>query len=89
MGDSVVVSVSNCPINGNAGVTKYKIFYRIVGSSNPWSEVFGMSLPVPITGLMPYTEYKVRVAAGNQHGYGQNSSALIIRTTQGGKQHFS
>ena len=89
MGDSVEVSVSNCPINGNAGVTKYKILYKTLGSSNPWSEVVGMSLPVIITGLTPYTEYEVRVAAGNHHGYGPISNPRIIRTTQGGKQRFS
>ena len=88
MGDSVEVSVSNCPINGITGVTKYKIFYRIVGSSNPWSEVVEVSLPVNITGLMPFSEYKVRVAAGNQHGYGPNSDPVTFRTTQGGKQRL-
>ena len=89
MGDSVEVSVSNCPINGNADVTKFRILYKTLGSSNPWSEVVEMSLPVNITGLMPYAEYEVRVAAGNQHGYGPNSNPRIIRTTQGGKQRFS
>ncbi|XP_065834681.1 receptor-type tyrosine-protein phosphatase S-like isoform X3 [Oscarella lobularis] len=83
VGDSLEVSVSNCPINGITDVTKYKILYRMVSSSNPWSEVVDVSLPVNITGLMPYTEYKVRVAAGNQHGYGENSDAVKIRTTQG------
>ena len=89
MGNSLEVSVSKCPINGITDVTKYKILYGMVGSSNPWSEVVDVSLPVNITGLMPYTEYKVRVAAGNQHGYGENSDAVKIRTTQGGKQRFS
>ena len=89
MGNLIEVTASQCPINGNAGVTEYRILYRTLGSSTAWLEVVEMSLPVNITGLTPYTVYEVSVAAGNQYGYGPNSNPVSVRTAQGGKQSFS
>ena len=85
MGNSINLTISSCPVNGNAEVKKYKVLYRFSGSPDVWSAVFiTASLTITVRDLIPFTTYEIKIAAGNEYGYGPNSSIIKVQTTEAG-----
>ncbi|XP_065834059.1 receptor-type tyrosine-protein phosphatase S-like isoform X2 [Oscarella lobularis] len=84
VGNSISLTISSCPVNGNADVKKYKVLYRLFGSSDFWSAVIMAALPtINVTDFAPFTTYEIRITAGNEYGYGPNSSTIKVRTAEG------
>ncbi|XP_065834069.1 uncharacterized protein [Oscarella lobularis] len=85
VGNSTSLTISSCPINGNADVKNYKVFYRVSGSPDVWSAVvLEAALPtITVTYLVPFTTYEIRITAGNEYGYGLNSSTIKVQTAEG------
>ena len=72
-----------CLINGNASVTNYRVFYRAL--SEAWSSiVVTKALPIEVSDLILLAKYEFKVSAGNEHGYGPNSSTIEVQTAEGG-----
>ena len=85
MGNSISVTISSCVVNGNADVKNYKVFYRVSGSPDVWSVVLEAALPtITVRDLIPFTTYEIKITAGNEHGYGPNSSTIKVQTTEAG-----
>ena len=80
------MTISSCLVNGTAGVKKYKVLYRLFGSLGVWSAVvLEAALPtITVTYLAPFTRYEIRITAGNEYGYGPNSSTIKVQTAEGG-----
>ena len=85
VGGSISLTISSFLVNGNAGVKKYKVLYRLFGSLGVWSAVVELTSPtITITDLIPFTTYEIKIAAGNEYGYGPNSSTIKVQTTEAG-----
>ena len=86
--NSLSLMVSRCL--GSAPITKYRIFYRLFGnSSEAWSyKVVLPIFPINLPSLTPFTEYEVIVSAGNEYGYGPNSSSIVVKTSEAGIRSF-
>ena len=84
--DSFSFTIARCPLNHAPPVTKYQVFYRISSSGADWSvyNYNSASQPILVEGLTPFTNYDVRVAAGNEYGYGRQNNPVIISTVEGG-----
>ena len=79
------MTISSCPVNGNADVKNYKVLYRFSGSSDVWSSVVIAASPtINVTDLAPFTTYEIKIIAGNEYGYGPNSSTIDVQTTEAG-----
>ncbi|XP_065845611.1 cell adhesion molecule DSCAM-like [Oscarella lobularis] len=83
--DSFSFTIARCPLNHAPPVTKYQVFYRISSSGADWSvyNYNSASQPILVEGLTPFTNYDVRVAAGNEYGYGRQNNPVIISTVEG------
>ena len=83
--DSFSFTIARCPLS-HAPVTKYQVFFRIFSSGADWSvyNYSSASQPILVEGLTPFTDYEVRVAAGNEYGYGRLNNPMIISTVEGG-----
>ena len=76
-----------CLVNGNAAVTKYMVFYRIPGLSEAWDSyivVATSAVQINVSDLIPFKKYEFKVSAGNDHGYGPNSSSTTVQTVERG-----
>ena len=65
----------------------YKLFYKVNGSSESLTMlvVSGSNTSIDVTGLLENTFYEFQVLAFTSVGDGPNSSVLIERTLESGK----
>ncbi|XP_065834055.1 receptor-type tyrosine-protein phosphatase S-like isoform X2 [Oscarella lobularis] len=83
IGSDVALTVQ-CLIDGNAPVTNYRVFYRVPGLETWSSKVVTKVLPpIEVSDLIPFKKYEFKVSAGNEHGYGPNSSTIKVQTVEG------
>ena len=70
---------------GGSSITSYGLWYA-VSPYTTWTEWFGYTTnqlltSATVTGLIPNTAYKFKVAAKNIHGWGSDSALSAVQTT--------
>ena len=65
----------------NGIITRYQVEYRLTFSDQSFASQNTTSLTYTVTGLSPFTEYDVRVAAATRVGLGPVTDVVSIFTT--------
>ncbi|XP_024917580.1 neural cell adhesion molecule 1 isoform X2 [Cynoglossus semilaevis] len=77
---SVHFSLKILPVNGGTPLTNFVLQWRKIGTEKWMEKTVAVSEGAVITGLKPYTQYSVRLAALNSVGVGEFSDIKSVRT---------